>query len=131
MFAIVTQGQAHGAVENGRSLVIIFDTTWSMDDDLQELKRGAAYIVKEMMKRTDNPIYNYVFVPFNDPCELKCIWERLSLLSTRDNEFAQRLSERTSASLIFTNKYSPFPVSENRKSPQAFNATTVLGKFKW
>lgn len=51
------------------SLVIVFDTTWSMDDDLQELRAGAEYIVKEMMKKSQNPIYNYVFAPFNDPCE--------------------------------------------------------------
>lgn len=55
--------------ESGRSLVIVFDTTWSMDDDLQELRLGAAQIVKEMLKKDKNPIYNYVFVPFNDPCE--------------------------------------------------------------
>lgn len=59
-----------GDMENGRSLVIVFDTTWSMDDDLLELRAGAAHIVREMMKKEKNPIYNYVFVPFNDPCEL-------------------------------------------------------------
>lgn len=56
-------------VGEGRSLVIIFDTTWSMDDDLQELRAGAAHIVKEMMKKETNPISSFVFVPFNDPCE--------------------------------------------------------------
>lgn len=65
-------------VENGRSLVIVFDTTWSMDDDLQELRQGAAYIVKEMMRRETKPIHNYVFVPFNDPCESRLV-SRLSI----------------------------------------------------
>lgn len=54
-----------------RSLVIVFDTTWSMTDDLQELRWGAAQIVKEMLKKEQNPIYNYVFAPFNDPCEYR------------------------------------------------------------
>lgn len=66
--------------ETGRSLVIVFDTTWSMDDDLQELRLGAAQIVKEMLKKDTNPIYNYVFVPFNDPCEY--IWIMLGIAGT-------------------------------------------------
>lgn len=56
--------------ESGRSFVCVFDTTWSMDDDLQELRAGAAHIVKEMQRKDTNPIFNYVFVPFNDPCKL-------------------------------------------------------------
>lgn len=64
-------GHDEGAVSarDGRSLVIVFDTTWSMDDDLQALRAGAAHIVKEMLKKEKNPIYSYIFVPFNDPCE--------------------------------------------------------------
>ncbi|XP_059618556.1 hemicentin-1-like isoform X2 [Phlebotomus argentipes] len=49
------------------SLVIIFDTTGSMHDDLEELRKGAAFIVRKMMTEEKNPIYNYIFVPFNDP----------------------------------------------------------------
>lgn len=79
----VVQGQ--DVSENGRSLVIVFDTTWSMDDDLQELRAGAAHIVREMMKKEKNPIYNYVFVPFNDPCEL-------SFLNDLDLEYLPPLS---------------------------------------
>lgn len=68
--AAVVQGHSiSSSNETGRSLVIVFDTTWSMDDDLQELRSGAAHIVKEMMRKETSPIYNYVFVPFNDPCE--------------------------------------------------------------
>lgn len=64
------QGQPHSeAPTDGRSLVIVFDTTFSMGDDLQELRAGAAFIVREMMKKESSPISNYVFVPFNDPCE--------------------------------------------------------------
>ncbi|GAB0093037.1 Immunoglobulin [Sergentomyia squamirostris] len=49
------------------SLVIIFDTTSSMGDDLEELRAGAAFIIRKMMNKPNNPIYNYIFVPFNDP----------------------------------------------------------------
>lgn len=96
LFVIVccfVQGQyvnASGSevAETGRSLVIVFDTTWSMDDDLQELRLGAAQIVKEMLKKDTNPIYNYVFVPFNDPCEYmehaRYSWDFPSA-TTRDN----------------------------------------------
>lgn len=49
------------------SLVIVFDTTASMSDDLVELRTGAAYIVRNVMNKTNSPIYNYIFVPFNDP----------------------------------------------------------------
>lgn len=63
------QGQRDIEGGGGKSLVIVFDTTWSMDDDLQELRLGAAHIVKEMSRKEKNPISNYVFVPFNDPCE--------------------------------------------------------------
>uniref|UniRef100_A0A6B2E6L7 Putative cell adhesion molecule n=1 Tax=Phlebotomus kandelakii TaxID=1109342 RepID=A0A6B2E6L7_9DIPT len=49
------------------SLVIIFDTTSSMGDDLEELRAGAAFIIRKMMNKVNNPIYNYIFVPFNDP----------------------------------------------------------------
>lgn len=51
------------------SLVIIFDTTSSMGDDLEELRAGAAFIIRKMMNKVNNPIYNYIFVPFNDPCK--------------------------------------------------------------
>lgn len=51
------------------SLVIVFDTTLSMENDLIELRAGAKYIVKKVMEKPNNPIFNYVFVPFNDPSE--------------------------------------------------------------
>lgn len=68
-FNVIASSEVAESYDNGRSLVIIFDTTWSMDDDLQELRAGAAHIVKEMLKKEKNPIYSYIFVPFNDPCE--------------------------------------------------------------
>lgn len=51
------------------SLVIVFDGTTSMFDDLQQLKMGAKSIIQEVNARERNPIFNYVFVPFRDPSE--------------------------------------------------------------
>uniref|UniRef100_A0A182Q292 Cell adhesion molecule n=1 Tax=Anopheles farauti TaxID=69004 RepID=A0A182Q292_9DIPT len=50
-----------------RSLVIVFDATGSMLDDLQQLRDAARLIIAEITQRTSNPIYNYIFVPFRDP----------------------------------------------------------------
>lgn len=52
---------------NQRSLVIIFDGTASMHDDLKQLTDGAQKIVNELSMRDDNPIFNYVLVVFRDP----------------------------------------------------------------
>lgn len=49
------------------SLVVVFDGTLSMFDDLQQLKSGAKVIINEILARESNPIYNYIFVPFRDP----------------------------------------------------------------
>jgi hypothetical protein len=53
-----------------RSLVIVFDGTGSMLDDLEQLRHGAELIIAEITKKKDNPIYNYIFVPFRDPGKL-------------------------------------------------------------
>lgn len=50
-----------------RSLLIIFDGTASMHDDLKQLKNSAKQIIAELSLRTDNPIFNYVLVIFRDP----------------------------------------------------------------
>ncbi|XP_053681415.1 hemicentin-1-like [Anopheles nili] len=50
-----------------RSLVIVFDATGSMLDDLQQLRDAARLIIAEITQRDSNPIFNYVFVPFRDP----------------------------------------------------------------
>jgi len=52
------------------SLVIVFDATGSMVDDLEQLRQGAKMIIEKITKRDDNPIYNYIFVPFRDPRKL-------------------------------------------------------------
>ena len=51
----------------GVSLAIVFDITGSMLDDLMQVRLGAARIMAAMLERPDNPIYNYVLVPFHDP----------------------------------------------------------------
>uniref|UniRef100_A0AAG5CQZ0 Cell adhesion molecule n=1 Tax=Anopheles atroparvus TaxID=41427 RepID=A0AAG5CQZ0_ANOAO len=50
-----------------RSLVIVFDATGSMLDDLQQLRDAARLIIAEITHKDSNPIFNYIFVPFRDP----------------------------------------------------------------
>lgn len=54
-----------------RSLLIVFDATGSMHDDLEQLRAGAQEIVNELSAREDNPIYNYVLVVYRDPSKFK------------------------------------------------------------
>jgi hypothetical protein len=53
-----------------RSLLIVFDATGSMHDDLEQLRSGAQEIINELSARADNPIYNYVLVVYRDPSKL-------------------------------------------------------------
>lgn len=50
-----------------KSLLIVFDATGSMHDDLEQLRSGAQEIINELSVREDNPIYNYVLVVYRDP----------------------------------------------------------------
>jgi hypothetical protein len=50
-----------------KSLLIVFDTTGSMNNDLTQLRDGAQDIVNTYSAKTNNPIYNYVLSLFNDP----------------------------------------------------------------
>lgn len=56
-----------------RSLLIIFDATGSMHDDLEQLRIGAQEIVNELSAREDNPIYNYVLVVYRDPSKFHAL----------------------------------------------------------
>lgn len=58
-----------------RSLVIVFDTTASMGDDLVQLREAAIMIVEEFKALKNNPIYNYVLSPFNDPGNSENIYQ--------------------------------------------------------
>nr|CAD7409969.1 unnamed protein product [Timema cristinae] len=55
------------AVGRGVSLTFVFDSTGSMWDDLVQVRAGAEMIMAAMLERQDNPIHNYVLVPFQDP----------------------------------------------------------------
>lgn len=66
--AAKSQPQNSGRPKPGQtSLVIVFDGTGSMENCLIQLRSGAKLIVDRFANRSDNPIYNYVFVPFRDP----------------------------------------------------------------
>lgn len=60
-----------------RSLLIVFDATGSMHDDLEQLRAGAQEIINEFSVRADNPIYNYVLVVYRDPSK----WFHESLIT--------------------------------------------------
>ena len=49
------------------SLAFVFDTTASMDNELVQAKAGAAKILATTLSQKQNPLYNYILVPFNDP----------------------------------------------------------------
>lgn len=49
------------------SLVIVFDGTGSMENCLKQLRTGAKMIIEKFANDDENPIYNYIFVPFRDP----------------------------------------------------------------
>ena len=53
-----------------KSLVLVFDTTGSMHDDLVQLRQSAIEITEKLTSEKENPIYNYIFSPFNDPGSL-------------------------------------------------------------
>lgn len=55
--------------QNRRSLLIVFDTTKSMYDDLTLLRNAAKEIATNFEKRVKKPIYNYGLTLFNDPSE--------------------------------------------------------------
>lgn len=61
-----------------RSLLIVFDATGSMHDDLEQLRAGAQQIVSELSARDDNPIYNYVLVVYRDPSEYKFAYQSIN-----------------------------------------------------
>lgn len=46
------------------SLALVFDATASMANDLKLLQNGVQNIVNKFTSNEDNPIYNYIFVPF-------------------------------------------------------------------
>ena len=56
--------------QGAASLAFVFDTTGSMYPDLVQAIDGAARILATALGRKENPIYNYILVPFKDPGKL-------------------------------------------------------------
>ena len=50
-----------------KSLVIVFDGTSSMTDDLNQMRNAAKEIITNLSSRKDKPIKNYVLTVFKDP----------------------------------------------------------------
>lgn len=71
----------HTPSTNQKSLVFVFDVSASMLDDLEQFKRGAQLIVNKFSQRKDNPIYNYIFVPFRDAGQFLGRFDRISTVS--------------------------------------------------
>lgn len=49
-----------------QSLVLILDVTESMSADLAEIQQGFKDVFNKISALIDNPIYNYIFVPFRE-----------------------------------------------------------------
>ena len=49
------------------SLTFVFDITGSMNDDLDQVKRGANAIFKAILSQSDLPVQEFILVPFHDP----------------------------------------------------------------
>jgi hypothetical protein len=49
------------------SLTFVFDTTGSMNDDLDQVKKGANAIFKAILSQSDLPVQEFIVVPFHDP----------------------------------------------------------------
>lgn len=71
------------------SLVFIFDTTGSMNDDLVDFRIGVKSILDSLEDSYyDSSIQNFVLVPFNDPGKLLVPFKRL-LNKCKSRNFAE------------------------------------------
>lgn len=67
-----------------RSLVLILDVTESMSTDLAEIQQGFKKMFNKISSLSDNPIYNYIFVPFREENGTKglcCDWNNMNIQS--------------------------------------------------
>ena len=65
--------------DGSASLAFVFDITGSMYDDLVQVIEGAAKILATTLSRREQPLYNYVLVPFHDPGIFKPAHEIMAL----------------------------------------------------
>lgn len=63
----INSTDSHNPRSDQTSLVIVFDATASMSSSLVELRSSARNIINKFKSKENNPIYNYIFVPFRDP----------------------------------------------------------------
>lgn len=54
-----------------RSLVLVLDVTESMSTDLPQIQQGVKKIIHKLSDLEDNPINNYIFVPFREENGIK------------------------------------------------------------
>jgi hypothetical protein len=50
-----------------RSFVIVFDTTITMHNELEQVREEVETMVEFAANQQVNPFYNFIFVDFNDP----------------------------------------------------------------
>lgn len=49
-----------------RDLIIVFDTTSSMSDDIVQMRQNAEQVVKSFAAKKPNPVSNYILIEFKD-----------------------------------------------------------------
>ena len=49
------------------SLTFVFDITGSMNDELEQVKKGANAIFRAILSQSDLPVQDFIVVPFHDP----------------------------------------------------------------
>lgn len=54
-------------IPGSSSLAFVFDVTGSMWDDLKQVTAGAQEILDTTRSRAEQPLHNYVLIPFHDP----------------------------------------------------------------
>lgn len=67
IFNINCQSYSRSTPSIQRDLIIVFDSTRSMEADLEAMRHTAKLVVKEFEQMKTNPITNFIIELFNDP----------------------------------------------------------------